>query len=96
MFLQETVRIINGFLRYVEFTQEMSDYHMMRSYSDGDHIVVDFSIDDYTMSAWIDSADELHVINKDTQESVFDYAEEQSWSKEEVRYMRFGGVKPVT
>jgi len=94
MFLQETVRIINGFLRYAEFAQEVSDYHMMRSYNDAGRIVVDFTADDYTLSAWIDSADELHIINKDTKESVFNYAEEHSWSKNEIQYMRFGGVKP--
>ncbi len=92
MFIQEVQKVISTFYeRYVaRFDSECGDYHKINSYEEDDKQVVEFFINDYSLKAWIDDSEELHIINSLTGESIFDYADEQGWDEDTVYYMKYG------
>lgn len=96
MFLSEMQRVIDAFKRFMELDGEYEDLCRIlaigpvRSSAKGWLYPVKFTYPTYSLVAWLDVNDELHIINPDTRESVFDYAEEQGWSDEDVQYIRFG------
>lgn len=87
MFIQETLEVINAFLeRYVPYVNEQGDYTQIKTIEDG-KIRFTFN-NDYYIYAWIKDG-ELH-IETEYGESVFDFAEDYDWSKEDVEYMKYG------
>ena len=86
MFIQNTLEVINTFLdRYVGYVNEIGDYTEIKTI--GDKVRFTFN-NDYYVFAWIEN-DELKIENE-RGESVFDYAEEYEWTKEDVEYIKYG------
>lgn len=91
MFIQQTQKIISAFTeRYIKYDSERSDYYKINAYEDAFKQVVEFFINDYSLIVWLDEYEGLHIVNSKTHQSVFDYAEENGWSWEDVQYMKFG------
>lgn len=95
MFLQEMERIIGAFKRYLEYDNEVDDFYRIESYfqhatsQSGPVQTMWFHKGDYSLKAWVDENDELHVENHNL-ESVFDYDKENGWSDADVKYMKYG------
>ena len=86
MFIQNTLEVINTFLdRYVGYVNEIGDYTEIKTI--GDKVRFTFN-NDYYVFAWIEN-DELNIENE-RGESIFDYAEEYEWTKEDVEYIKYG------
>ena len=89
MFIQNTLEIINTFLdRYVPFVNEQGDYSKIETIKDKVKITHNDYYHSYSLFVWIEDG-ELKIEN-DRGESVFDYAEENDWTEEDVNYIKFG------
>lgn len=91
MFIQETQKIIKTFHeRYIsKYDSERGDYHEIHSYigNTGIHFVC-FYIEDYYLRAYF-TDNEFHIENANG-ESIFNYANENNWSEEDIHFMKFG------
>ena len=95
MFIEQAQKVISAFNdRYVaNYDSERSDYFEITVKDEQGTITAMFSIENYHLKAWIDEHEELHIINPETGESIFDYAEENGWDEEAINFMKLGTTK---
>ncbi len=96
MFIQNMREIIDAYMgRYMlpfPTTDPDSDFIRIESYTEDGLQKVEFFYKEYSQKAWMENG-ELNIINAQTGESVFDYAEEYSWSEEDVEFIKYGTKK---
>ncbi len=101
MFIQQSQKIIEAFCqRYIKhYSQEDHDFERADIYEDTyldektgkvtENIFVKFYRDDYYLKAYFNSEGEFCIDNP-REESIYIYAEENGWSKEDVEFMKKG------
>ncbi len=91
MLLQQAQKIIDAFAtRYLPLCSDDGDFLRITSYEDKEKQVVEFTRNDYSLIAWLDDTEELHIVSSANGRSVFEFAEEHGLTEADVNYIRFG------